>query len=136
MFHAAYPKMILMGDVAAVSLFPNSTLQSLLAANNAFTNRYIADSFLQIAPTWDELCAAISIYPELVNKSVKAFVDIDVGHGYFYGRTQVWPIGADASPANAREVEIVTGVNWDKYWEIYLDALKAYPSKNGKVTGS
>ncbi|KZT52226.1 nucleoside hydrolase [Calocera cornea HHB12733] len=74
-------------------------------------------------PLWDEITAAVIAYPEIVTKSRRVYMDVDVAYdSIFYGRSFV--AVAPFQPANSRNVTFVEQINLNGFLRNFIPALQ------------
>ncbi|WP_215765905.1 nucleoside hydrolase [Gluconobacter cerinus] len=66
-------------------------------------------------PLWDELTSAIAVEPDLVTKSVDAYMDINTAPGMDYGHAHVWPGATAPKGMGLRKVKIVQSVDTKRF---------------------
>lgn len=66
-------------------------------------------------PLWDELTSAIAVEPDLVTKSVDAYMDINTAPGMDYGHAHVWPDATAPKGMGLRKVKIVQSVDTKRF---------------------
>lgn len=74
------------------------------------------------SPVFDEITAALLINPEVVTRTEKRYVDVDITYGETYGKSLGY---AESSivPAGLQEVEIVMEVDEELLWSIMYEYL-------------
>ncbi|GBR47017.1 nucleoside hydrolase [Neokomagataea thailandica] len=71
--------------------------------------------FFSPLPLWDELTSAIAVEPNLVTKSVDAYMDINTAPGMDYGHAHVWPDSTAPKKMGLNKVHIVLSVDTARF---------------------
>ena len=82
----------------------------------------LAAEFPQGMPLWDMLAAAVAAEPELIKKSVDAYMDVATDPGMYRGTARLWP---DATRPHLGEgkVRYVTEVNSGRFLDLYVSSF-------------
>lgn len=73
---------------------------------------------------WDELAAVAWLDPSIITKSETRYMDIDLDRGAGYGNVLTW-VDKDKPTVDVRPVEIQVDLNKDKFYDEFVDLLKA-----------
>ncbi|MGV4877475.1 nucleoside hydrolase [Acetobacter indonesiensis] len=76
-------------------------------------------------PMWDEMAAAITADPSLIQQSVKAYMDIDISKGIHYGHAHVWPKDLAPRAMHVREVTIVQKIDADRFLTSFVQQAQS-----------
>ncbi|GAA08474.1 putative pyrimidine-specific ribonucleoside hydrolase [Acetobacter tropicalis NBRC 101654] len=76
-------------------------------------------------PMWDEMAAAITADPSLVQQSVKAYMDIDISKGIHYGHAHVWPKDLAPRTMHVREVTIVQKIDAERFLTSFVQQAQS-----------
>lgn len=119
---AAWPKITSVGEQTE-KMMMDKALVAEMTANDTPLTRYLGTYAWVGYPLWDEVAAAVLADPAIVTKSVRAFMDVDLTHGYNYGRAHVWSQG-DAPGLGERPVTVVLDFDTERFKTLFLKAVR------------
>jgi hypothetical protein len=74
------------------------------------------------------MAAAVAVDPTLITRKIEAAMDVDVGHGMFYGHAMIWP--AEMAPHRGeRLVTVVQAVDLKRFYDGFIKAAQAPVAK-------
>jgi purine nucleosidase len=73
---------------------------------------------------WDELAAVSWLDPSIITKSETRYMDVDLDRGAGYGNILTW-VNKDKPKFDVRPVEIQVDLNKEKFYNEFVDLLKA-----------
>ncbi len=84
--------------------------------------RRIAAELPQGMPLWDMLAAAVAMEPDLIRKSVEAYMDVAIDPGMYRGTARLWP--KETRPhLGESKVRYVTEVDSARFLYLYVSAM-------------
>ncbi|KAG6991169.1 hypothetical protein G7Y79_00055g089450 [Physcia stellaris] len=129
---APFPSITVAGNVANNQLLTQARLDKIVkSADNPYT-RLMKNYFITL-PLWDETAAAIMAWPDLVTKSVTAYMDVNTAYNSpDYGRTHLW--SKEFAPNHTRSVNFVLEIDQPKFFSRMEKVLASPKSCNQSST--
>lgn len=122
---APFPSITIAGNVANQQYLSQSMLDRITSHDNAYA-QLMAGYDIDL-PLWDETAAAIMAFPDLVQREVKAYMDVNTAFDCpDLGRTHLW--SGDFAPGHTREVNYVLEINQTAFFERVEQVLINPPS--------
>jgi len=88
--------------------------------------KYLAKYTDSFSYCWDELAAAAWLDPSIITKEDVLYVDVNLGHGPFYGDTISWT--AETKPAlDLQLVHVQKELDLARFNRLLVDLMKASP---------
>lgn len=119
---ADFPSITIAGNVANDQFLTQAMLDQFTSSTTSPYAELMKQYNIEL-PLWDETAAAIMAYPDIVTKSVKAFMDVNTAFDCpDFGRTHLW--SRNFAPNHTREVNYVLSINQTAFFEHVEQAVK------------
>ncbi len=119
---APWAKITSLGSVTNETRMSADLVKRMLAVKTPVTE-YLA-KYTPPLPLWDEMAAAVAVDPSLITRKIDAAMDVDTGHGMFYGHAMIWP--AEMAPHRGeRVVTVVQAVDLTRFYDGFVKAAQA-----------
>ena len=100
-------------------------LDRITSHDNAYAQ--LMEGYDIALPLWDETAAAIMAFPDLVQREVKAYMDVNTAFDCpDLGRTHLW--SREFAPGHTREVNYILEINQTAFFERVEQVLIDPPS--------
>lgn len=111
---APFPSVTIVGNVANDQFLTQAQLDKIVkSSDNPYTR--LMKNYLITLPLWDETAAAIMAWPDLVTKSVTAYMDVNTAYNSpDYGSAHLW--SKEFAPDHARSVNYVLDIDQPKFF--------------------
>jgi inosine-uridine nucleoside N-ribohydrolase len=119
---APWARITALGSVTNETLLSAALVKRIVAVKTPVT-AYIG-TYSPPLPLWDELAAAVAVDPGLITRAIDAVMDVDIGHGMFYGHAMIWP-PAMAPHRGERLVRVVQAVDMARFYDGFIKAAQA-----------
>lgn len=122
---APFPSITIAGNVANQQYLSQSMLDRITSSENAYAQ--LMKGYDIGFPLWDETAAAIMAFPDLVEKAVMAYMDVNTAFDCpDLGRTHLW--SREFAPNHTREVKYILGIDQTAFFERVEQVLSNPPS--------
>ena len=112
---APFPSITIAGNVANQQYLTQSQLNQITNSSDNAYAQLMSDYEIDL-PLWDETAAAIMAYPELVTRSVEAYMDVNTAFDCpDLGRAHLW--SKEFAPSHTRSVHYVTAIDQDSFFQ-------------------
>ena len=113
-------------DISVKTAFTKAMLDDIARSPNPAA-KYLATYTYSFSYCWDELAAAAWLDPAIITKEETLYVDVNLGHGPFYGDTVSWR--AENKPAvDLQPVHVQKDLDLPRFNKLLIDLMKAPPS--------
>lgn len=120
---ADFPSITIVGNVANDQFLTQPMLDQLSSSTTSPYAALMKQYDIEL-PLWDETAAAVMAYPDIITKSVNAFMDVNtVFDCPDFGRTHLW--SKDFAPSHTREVRYVLSINQTSFFEHLEQTFKS-----------
>ena len=119
---ADFPSITIAGNVANDQYFTQKMVDGLISFTTSPYSSLMKHYNIR-DPLWDETAAAIMAFPEIVTKSISAFMDVNTAFDSpDLGKTHLW--SKEFAPKHTREVKYVLSINQTAFFEHIEHAVK------------
>ena len=130
---APFPSITVAGNVANDQYLTQARLDKIVKSSDNPYTRLMKDYFITL-PLWDETAAAIMAWPDLVTRSVTAYMDVNTAYNCpDYGRTHLW--SKEFAPNHTRSVNFVLEIDQPKFF-LRMEQVLASPKTCDQAVAS
>ena len=130
---APFPSITVAGNVANDQYLTQARLDRIVKSSDNPYTRLMKDYFITL-PLWDETAAAIMAWPDLVTKSITAYMDVNTAYNCpDYGRTHLW--SKEFAPNHTRSVNFVLEIDQPKFFS-QMEQVLASPKACDQAVAS
>ncbi|WP_156480434.1 nucleoside hydrolase [Acetobacter tropicalis] len=120
---APWPSITVVGNISNDVMMTKDYMAKITKKATPVTG-YLSKYYSPL-PMWDEMAAAITADPSLVQQSVKAYMDIDISKGIHYGHAHVWPKDLAPRTMHVREVTIVQKIDAERFLTSFVQQAQS-----------
>lgn len=120
---ALWPSITVVGNISNDVMMTKDYMAKITKKTSPVTS-YLSKYYSPL-PMWDEMAAAITADPSLVQQSVKAYMDIDISKGIHYGHAHVWPKDLAPRAMHVREVTIVQKIDAERFLTSFVQQAQS-----------
>jgi inosine-uridine nucleoside N-ribohydrolase len=125
--HAHWKKIVCTPVDISVKTSLTNQLIDRIKSGTTPSARYIRDNSHLFGPynyLWDELAAVAWLDPSVITKTETRYMDVDLDRGAGYGNILTWTPN-DKPKLNVQPVEIQVDLDKQKFYDMFVDLLKA-----------
>lgn len=124
MLHAGWRKITVVPNDATTATKLTPELVAKATASGTPLAKYVARYAQTGFPMWDEVAAGVWLNPQIVKRSERLAMDIDIDHGSTYGATLSWPVGGGPGLGEP-EVSVVFTIDVPALERLFVDTIDA-----------
>lgn len=121
---ADFPSITIAGNVANDQFLTQAMLDRFTSSTTSPYAALMKQYYITL-PLWDETAAAIMAFPDIVTKSITAFMDVNTAFDCpDFGRTHLW--SREFAPNHTREVNYVLSINQTAFFD-HVERVVKFP---------